>query len=45
MTKHWIVSWIYNGEDRTEEFEFQYIALARMIQLEAYGLKPSLHFR
>jgi hypothetical protein len=39
----WTVSWIYNGITRSEDFEFRFFAELKMIQLESFGLKPSLH--
>lgn len=39
----WIVSWMLNGKSYTASFEFQTTALMKMIQLESYGLQPTLH--
>lgn len=43
--RRWVVSWIINDEVRTEEFEFRLPAEIRMMQLESYGMKPTLHDR
>lgn len=39
----WIVSWIYNDRTFSESFEFRMFAEFKMIQLEAFGMKPTLH--
>lgn len=40
---NWRVCWTYNGVDYSEAFEFRLMAEIKMIQLESWGQKPSLH--
>lgn len=41
----WVVSWRWNGREYSEPFEFQLLAEMKMIQLEAYGMTPTLHHK
>jgi len=41
----WVVSWRYNDKDYSESFEFRTLAECRMIQLEAFGMRPTLHLK
>jgi hypothetical protein len=43
--KKWVVAWIHNGISRAEEFDTKELAMAKMIQLEAFQMEPSLHER
>lgn len=39
----WILAWIYNGKVCEEWYDSYPDAFSRMIQLEAYNFKVSLH--
>lgn len=39
----WVVSWMYNGKTFQKEYDSYALAIAEMIKLGAYGMKPTLH--
>lgn len=41
----WVVSWRYNDHEYTESFDSRMMAEIKMIQLETFGMKPTLHFK
>lgn len=45
MKLRWVIVWDYNDTTNIEEFEFRLPAEIRMMQLESFGMKPTLHDR
>lgn len=42
---YWVVSWIWNGREYSESFDSRMLAEIKMIQLETFGMTPSLHLK
>jgi len=41
----WVVSWRYNDKEYSESFDSRLMAEIKMIQLEAFKMKPTLHLK
>lgn len=41
----YIVAWMLNGVSHSITFKNQMLATIKMIQLEQYGLEPTMHFK
>lgn len=39
----WVVAWTYNGNTYSVSYESRTLAELKMIQLESWGFKPTLH--